>query len=202
MAFLNEQCREIEENDGMGKTRDLFKKIGKIKETQDIREAEETKMKWQEYIEELYKKDLNDPDNHDGVVTHLEQFILECEVKWALKGSITTNKVSWHDGIPIELFKILKDDGVKVLHRMSTNLENSATATELEKVGYQSQGRAMPKNVQTTIQLHSFHVLVRLCSKSFKLGFRNIWTESLQMYKLSLEKTEEPEIELPTFIGS
>ena len=77
----------------MGKTRDLFKKTGKIKGTQDIMEAEETKMRWQEYIEELYKKDLNDADNHDGVVTHLEPFILECEVTWALKGSITTKLV-------------------------------------------------------------------------------------------------------------
>ena len=88
----------------MGKTRDLFKKTGKIKGTQDIMEAEETKMRWQEYIEELYKKDLNDADNHDGVVTHLEPFILECEVTWALKGSITTKLVDVME-FPLSYFK-------------------------------------------------------------------------------------------------
>ena len=92
----------------------------------------------QEYTE-LYKKDLHDPDNHDGVITHLEPDILECEVKWA-SGSITTNKVSGGDGIPVELFQILKDDAVKVLHsfNMPANLENSAVATELEKVHFHS----------------------------------------------------------------
>ena len=112
----------------MGKTRDLFKKIRDTKGTfhakmgtvkdrngMDLREAEDIKKGWQEYTEELYKKGLNDPDNHDGVVTHLEPDILECEVKWAL-GSITTNKASGDNGIPDELFKILKDDAVKVLH--------------------------------------------------------------------------------------
>ena len=112
----------------MGKTRALFKKIrdtkgifhakmGSIKDRNgmDLREAEDIKKRWQEYTEELYKKDLHDPDNHDGVITHLEPDILECEVKWAL-GSITTNKASGGDGIPVELFQILKDDTVKELH--------------------------------------------------------------------------------------
>ena len=112
----------------MGKTRDLFKKIrdtkgifhGKMgsrkdRNGMDLTEAEDTKKKWQEYTEELYKKDLHDPDNHDGVITHLEPDIMECEVKWAL-GSITTNKASGGDGIPVELFQILKDDAMKVLH--------------------------------------------------------------------------------------
>ena len=112
----------------MGKTRDLFKKIRDIKGTlhamigtikhrngMDLTEAEDIKKRWQEYTEELYKKDLHDPDNHNGVITHLEADILECEVKWAL-GSITTNKASGGDGIPAELFQILKDDAVKVLH--------------------------------------------------------------------------------------
>ena len=111
----------------MGKTRDLFKKIrdtkgafhakmGSIKDrnAMDLWEAEDVK-RWQEYIEELYKKDLHDSDNYDGVITHLEPDILECEVKWAL-GSITMNKASRGDGIPVELFQILKDDAVKVLH--------------------------------------------------------------------------------------
>ena len=112
----------------MGKTRDLFKKIrdnkgnfhakmGSIKDRNgiDLTEAEDIKKRWQEYTEELYKKDLHDPDNHNGVITHLESDILECEVKWALE-SITTNKASGGDGIPAELFQILKDDAVKVLH--------------------------------------------------------------------------------------
>ena len=114
----------------MGKTRDLFKeirdtkgifhaKMGSIKDRNGIylTEAEDTKKRWQEYTEELYKKDFHDPDNHDGVNTHLEPDILECEVKWAL-GSITMNKASGDDGIPVELFQILKDDAVKVLHSM------------------------------------------------------------------------------------
>ena len=126
-AFLSEQCKEREENNRMGKTRDVFKKIrytngtfhakmGTIKDRNgmDLIEAEDIKKRWQEYTE-LYKKDLNGPDNHDGVITHLEADILECEVKWAL-GSITVNKASGGDGIPVELFQILKDDAVKVLH--------------------------------------------------------------------------------------
>ena len=116
-----------EENNRMGKTRDFFKKIRDTKGTfhanmdsikdrngMDLREAEDIK-RWHEYTEELYKKDLHNQDNHDGVITHLEPDILECEVKWALE-SITTRKASEGDGIPVELFKILKDDGVKVLH--------------------------------------------------------------------------------------
>jgi len=112
----------------MGKTRDLFKKIRDTKETfhakmgsikdrngMDLTEAEAIKKRWQEYTEELYKKDLLNPDNHYGVITHLEPDILECEVKWALE-SITRNKASGGDGIPVELFQILKDGAVKVLH--------------------------------------------------------------------------------------
>ena len=112
----------------MGKTRDLFKKIrdtkgtfhakmGTIKDKNgmDLMEGEDIKKRWQEYIKELYIKDLNNPDNHDCVITHLEPDILECEVKWAL-GSFTMNKASGGDGIPVELFQILKDDAVKVLH--------------------------------------------------------------------------------------
>ena len=127
-AFLNDQCKEIEENNRMGNTRDLFRKIrytkwtfhekmGSIKDRNgmDLTKAEDIKKRWQEYTEELYKKDLHNPDNHNGVITHLEPDILECEAKWAL-GSITTNKASGGDGIPVELFQILKDDAVKVLH--------------------------------------------------------------------------------------
>ena len=126
-ALFSDQCKEIEENNRMGKTRDLFKKIrdtkgifhakmGSIKDRNcmDLTEAEDIK-KWQEYTEELYKKYLHIPDNQDGVITYPEPDILECEVKWAL-GSITTNKASGGDGIPVELFQILKDDAVNVLH--------------------------------------------------------------------------------------
>ena len=127
-AFLSDQCKEIEENNRMGKTREIFKKIrdtkgafhakmGSIKDRNcmDLTEAEDIKKRWQGYTEELYKKDLQDPDNHNGVITHLESDILECEVKWAL-GSITMNKASGDDGIPVELLQLLKDDVVKVLH--------------------------------------------------------------------------------------
>ena len=127
-AFLGDQCKEIEENNRMGKTRHLFKKIrdpkgafhakmGSIKNRNglDLTEAKDIKKRWQEYTEELYKKDLHDPDNHNGVITHLQPEILECKVKWAL-GSITVNKASGDDGIPVELFQILKGDAVKVLH--------------------------------------------------------------------------------------
>ena len=120
-AFLNDQCKKIEKNNRMGKTRDLFKEIRDIKETfhikmgtirnrngMDLIEAEDIKKRWQEYTEELYKKDLHNPDNQDGVIMDLEPDILECEVKWAL-GSITLNKDLGGNGIPAELFQILKD---------------------------------------------------------------------------------------------
>ena len=103
----------------------------------DLTEAEDIKKRWQEYTEELYKKELQDPDNHDGVITYLEPDILEYNVKWAL-GSITMNKASGGDGIPVELFQILKDNAVKVLN-MSANLENLAVATRLEKVSFNSK---------------------------------------------------------------
>ena len=135
--FLSDQCKEIEENNRMGQTRDLFKKIrdtkgiflaqiGIIKDRNgmDLTEAEDIKKRWQEYTEELYKKDFHDPDNHEGVITHLEPDILECEVKWVL-GSVTTNKASGGDGIPVELFQILKDDVVKALHSICQQTWNT-----------------------------------------------------------------------------
>ena len=103
----------------------------------DLTEAEDIKKRWQKCTEVLYKKDLHDPDNHDGVITHLEPDILECEVKWAL-GSITTNKAGGGEGIPVELFQILKDDAVKVLHSICQQIWNSAVATGLEKVSFHS----------------------------------------------------------------
>ena len=131
----------------MGKTRDLFKKIrdtkgtfhanmGTIKDRNGMDLTEEDiKKRWQEHTEDLYKKDLHDPDNYNGVITHLEPDILECEVKWAL-GSITMNKASGGDGIPVELFQILKDESAAL--NMPANLENSAVATGLEKVSFHS----------------------------------------------------------------
>ena len=126
-AFLSDQCKEIEENNRMGKTRDLFKKIRDTKGTfqakmssikdrngMDLTEAEDIKKRWQEYTEELHKKRSSRP-SHNGVIPHLEPDILECEVKWALE-SITMNNASGGDGIPVELFQILKHDAVKVLH--------------------------------------------------------------------------------------
>ena len=121
----------------------------------DLTEAEDIKKRWQEYTEELYKKDLHDPDNHDGVITHLDSDILESEVNWALE-SITTNKSSGGNEIPVELFEILKDDAVKVLHSIcqyASILENSAVATGLEKVSFRSN----PKKRQCPRMLKVLH---------------------------------------------
>ena len=135
----------------------------------DLTEAEDIKKRWQDYTEELYKKDLHDPDNHSGVIshTHLEPDILECEVKWTL-GSITTDKASGGDGIPVELFQILKDGAVLSMSALSAalstsaKLENSAVATGVKKGEFslQSQRKVMPKYAQITAQLHSSHRLV------------------------------------------
>ena len=167
--------KKIEENNRMGKTRDLFKKIrdtkgiflgkmGSIKDRNgmDLTEAEDIKKRWQEYTEELCKKDFHDSDNHDSVITHLEPDILEWEVKWAL-GTITMNKASRGDRIPVELFQILKDDAVKVLHSIFQQIwkTHSGHRTGKGQFSFQSQRKAMPKNVQTTAQLHSSHMLVK-----------------------------------------
>ena len=123
-------------------------------------EAEDIKKRWQEYTEELYKKDLHDPDNHDGVITHLEPDILECKIKWDLE-SITTNKASGGNGVPVELFQILKDDAVKVLHSNASKFGklSSGHRTRKGQFSFQSQRKAMPKNAQTITQLHSSHTL-------------------------------------------
>jgi len=159
----------------MGKTRDLIKKmrdtkgtlhakVGAIKDRNgmDLTEAEDIKKRWQEYTEELYKKDLHDPDNHDTVITHLKPDILECELKWAL-GRITTKKASGGDGIPVELFQILKDDACKCCTEYTSKFGklSSSHRTGKGQFSFQSQRKAMPKNVQTTIQLHSPHMLVK-----------------------------------------
>ena len=159
----------------IGKTRDLFKKIrdtkgnchakmGKIKDRNgmDLTEAEDIKKRWQEYTEELYKKYLNDPDNHDGVIIHLEPDILESEVRWAL-GSIPMDKASGGDKIPAELFQVLKDDTVNVLHSICKQVWKTQHGHRTGKgqFSFQFQRKTMPKNAQTTTQLHSSHTLVK-----------------------------------------
>ena len=174
-AFLSNQCKETEENNRMEKTRDLFKKTGDTKGTfqtkmgtikdrngMDLTEEEGIKKRWQQCTEELYKKDLHDPDNHDCVITHLEPDILECEVKWAL-GSITTNKARGCDGIPVELFQILKDDAVKVLHSICQQIwKTQQRPQDWERsVFIPIPKNDNAKNAQTTTQLHSSYTLVK-----------------------------------------
>ena len=174
-SFLCDKCKEIEENNRMGKTRDLFKnirgtkgrfhaKMGSIKDRNgwDLTEAEDIKKRWQEYIEERYKKYRHNPDNHDGVITHLEPDILECEVKWTL-GSTTTNKASGGDGIPVELFQILKDYAVKCFTQYASKFGklSSGHRTGKGQFSFQSQRKAMPMNAQATVQLYSSQMLVK-----------------------------------------
>ena len=158
----------------MEKTRDLFKKIRAIKATfhakmgtikdrngMDLTEAKDIKKRWQEYTEKYTKKDLQDPDNHNGVITHVEPDMLECETKWAL-GSITMKKASGNDGIAAKLFQILKDNAGKVLHSICQQIwKNFCHRIGKGQFSFQSQRKAMPKNVQTTSQLHSFHMLAK-----------------------------------------
>ena len=138
--------------------------MGSIKDRNGmgLTEAEDIKKKWQEYTEELYKKDLHDLDNDNGVITHLEPDILECEVKWVLE-SITMNKARGGDGIPVELFQILKDDAVKVLHSICQQIWKTQQWPQdwIRQFSFQSQRKAMPKNAQTTTQSHSSHMLVK-----------------------------------------
>ena len=174
-VFLSDQCKEIEEHNRTGNTSDLFKKIrdtkgtfhantGSIKDRngRDLTEAEDIKKRWQAYTGELYKKDVHNPDNHDAVITQLEPDILECEVKWAL-GGITTNKASGGDEIAVELFQILNDDAVKVLHSTCRQMWKTQQWPQDWKRSVFSpilkKGNA--KNVQTTTQLHSSHTLVK-----------------------------------------
>ena len=173
----------------IGNTRDLIKKIRDTKGTFNTNKGtiqdrngkgltEEIKKRWQEYMEELFKNGLNDLGNHDGVVTHLEPGTLECEVKWTLE-SIITNKVSGGDGIPVELFQILKDDVVRVLHSICQYASKFGKLSRGHRIGtgqfsFPSQRRAKPKNVQTTEQLCLFHIQTRLYSKSFKPGFNSM----------------------------
>ena len=164
-AFLSNQCKEIEENNRMGKTTYFFKKIGDTKGTfhakvstikdrndVDLTEAEDIKKRWQEYTEEIYKKDPHDPDNHYGVITHLKPDILECKVNWAL-GSITMNKASGGNGILVELFQILKDDAVKMLHAICQQIWKT---------------QQWPEDWKRSISFH-FNPKERQCQRMFKL---------------------------------
>ena len=172
----------------MGKTRDLFKKIrntkgtlhakmGTIKERNgiDLSEAEDIKKRWQEYTEELYKKDLHDPDNHDGVITYLKPDILECKVKWAL-GSITTNKASGGDGIPVELFQILKDDAVKLLHSICQQIWKTQQRPQDQKM---SVFIPIPKkgNAKECSNYHTIALILHISKVMIKIP-----QERLQQY--------------------
>ena len=199
-----------------GKTRDLFKnirsttgtfhpKMGSIKDRNgmDLTEAEDIKKRWQEYTEELYKKDLHDPDNHDGVITHLEPDILECEVKWALK-SIIMNKASGGDGIPVELFQILKDDAVKVLHSICQQIWKSQQWPQDWKrsvfIPIPNNGNAKECSNYSTSALisHASKVMVRI----LQARLQQYVNHELPDVQTGLEKAEEPEIKLPTSTGS
>ena len=215
-AFLNDECKEIEENNRMGKTRDLFKKIRDTKRTfhakmgsikdrngMDLTEAEDIKKRWQEYTEELHKKDLHDPDNHDGVITHLEPDILECEVKWALE-SITTNKDSGGDGIPVELFQILEDDAVKVLHSICQQIWKTQPWPQDWKrsvfIPIPKKGNAKECSNYRTITLtsHASKVMFKILPGRFQWWVNH----ELPDVHVGFRKAEEPEIKLPKSAGS
>ena len=203
------------ETNRMGKTRDLFKKIrdtkgtfhakmGSIKDrnVMDLTEAEDIKKRWQEYRRTV-QKISHDQDNHDGVITHLEPDILECEVKWAL-GSITRNKASGGDGIPVELFQILKDDAVKVLHSICQQIWKTQQWPQDWKrsvfIPISKKGNAKECSNYHTIALISHASKVML--KFSKPGINSMGTVNSLMFKLVLEKADEPETKLPTSAGS
>ena len=196
----------------MGKTKDLFKKIrdtkgtfrgkmGSIKDrnAMDLTGAEDIKKKQLEYIEELYKKYLHEPDNNNRVISHLQPDILQCEVKWASE-CITTNKASGRDGIPVELFQILKDNAVKVLYSICQQTWKTQQWLQDWKrsvfIPIPKKGNAKECSNYHTIALISH--TSKKCSKFSKPGFSNTSTVNFLMFKLVLEKAEEPEIKLPT----
>ena len=202
-AFLSDQCKEIEENSRMGKTTDVFNKIRGTKGTFhakidtikdrngiDLREAKDIKKRWQKYTEELYKKDLHDPDNHNGVITHLEPDILECKVKWAL-GSITTNQASGGDGSPVELFQILKDDAVKVLHSICQQIwKTQQWSQDWERsvfIRIPKKGNAKECSNYCTIALISHASKVML--KFSKPGFKQFSKPGFKMLKSNAQNS-------------
>ena len=167
----------------------------------DLTEAEDIKKRWQEYTEKLYKKDLHDPDNHDSMITHLEPDIVECEVKWAL-GSITTNKASGGDGILAELFQILTDDAVKVLHSICQQIWKTQQWPQDWK---RSVFIPIPKKGNAK-ECSNYHIIALILHPS-KVILKILQARlqqymNFQMFKLDLEKAEMPEIKLPTSVGS
>ncbi|XP_060269944.1 uncharacterized protein LOC121819079 [Ovis aries] len=213
-AFLSDQCKEIEEKNRMGKTRDLFKMIRDTKGTlhakrgtmkdrngMDLKEAEDIKKRWQKYTE-LYEKDLHNPDNHNGMITHLEPDILECKVKWTL-GSVTTKLVEVME-FPVELFQILKDDAVKVLHSIYQQIQKTQQWPQDWKrsvfILIPKKGNAKECSNDHTIALISHAGKVML--KILQARLQQYVNLNFQMFKLVLEKAEEPEIKLPTSTGS
>ena len=179
--------------------------MGTVKDrnSMDLTEAEETKKRWQEYTADMYKKGLNGPSVHNGTVTYLEQDILECEVKWALR-SITRSKASGGDGIPVELFQILKDDAFKVLYSTFQQIWITQQWPQDWKrsvfIPITKKGNAKECSNYRTIALisHASKVMIKI----LQARFNSSWTENFQMFKLVLEKAEEPEIKLPTSTGS
>ena len=171
-----------------------------------LTEAEDIK-RWQEYTEELYKKDLHDPDNNNGVITDLEPDILECEVKWASE-SITTNKASGYDGIPVELFQILKDDAVKVLHSICQQIWKTQQWPQDWKrsvfIPIPKKGNAKECSNYCTIALisHAQNSPSKVMLKILQARIQQYVNQDFQMFKLVLEKAEEPEIKLPISAGS
>ena len=195
-------------------TRDLFKKIrdtkgifhakmGTINDRNGVNltEAEDMKKRWQEYTEELYEKDLHEPDNQDGMITHLESDILECEVKWAL-GSITMNKASGGTGIPVELLQILKNDAVKVLHSIDQQIWKTQQWPQDWK-----RSLFIPIPKKGNAKECSSYCTTALISQASKVMLKILHVRlqqyvNFQMFKLDLEKAEEPEIKWPTTGGS
>ena len=214
--LLSDQCKEIEENNRMGKTRDLFKKIRDTKGTflakmgtvkdrndMDLTKAEAIKQRWQEYTEELYQKDLHKPDNHDGVITHLEPEILEYEVKWAL-GSVTINRVSGGDGIPVEPSQILKDDALKLLHSICQQIWKTQ---QWPQDWRRSVFIKIPRNVNAkdlsnyyTIEFTSH--LCKLMLKILQARLKQYMNCELADVQTEFRKCRGPEIKSPTSIGS
>ena len=209
--------QKIEENNRMGKSRDLFKKIrdnngtfhakmGSIKDKNgmDLTEAEDIKKRWQEYTEKLYKKYLHDPDNHDGVITHLEPDILECEVKWALE-TITTNKAIGGDGISVDLFQNLKDNAVKALHSICQPIwKTEQWPQDWKKSVFNpipKKGKAKERSNYHTISLisHIGKVMLKILQARLQKYVHHV---NFLMFKLVLEKAEEPEMKLPISTGS
>ena len=200
----------------MGKTRDLVKKIRdtmgtfhakmdsiKDRNGMDLTEAEDIKKRWQEYTEELYKKDLHDPDNHNDVITHLEPDILECEVKWAL-GSITTNKASGGDGIPVELFQILKDDAVKVLHSICQQISKTQQCPQDWKrsVFTPTPKKGSAKECSNYCRIALISHASKVMLKILQARPQQYMNHELPDAQTGFEKADEPEIRSPTSIGS